>query len=309
MLAMLWPDAPSAHAAQPDRATVPRVVLSGTTSFWADRPTAFRLHVPVDVEIDVRKRTLFEPGSDLELRGRGRMTGVVIVDERSRAGELPAFAAIRFRECDRPGCVGGNAPSMKLVVPLAQQQVLIPAGDYEVYMITDAAPVKVTLSIGELAGSATAVEGVPARLDLATPEASLRSTAGPTAYEASHTYSVFGRGALAIGATWARGSAYAGSRHSFCLSNTTGDPPPPARGPLACAPPSLNGGFVGGAGDDLSSAEERASRLVVFNAYALDATRTIEGHPADPKRWTYGFSVTSRGSVDSVGSHALVLTL
>lgn len=235
------------------------------------------------------------------------MVGIAIVQEGS-AWRGPRLAAFRFRECDSAGCFD-SAPPMKFTVPFGEPEVSLPAGNYAIHVVTDGAPVEIRLALPQLNGATALTGGSPARVDLATPESSIASRSGPSIFEASRTYRVFGRHALALSASWARGSTYEGSRHTFCLSNTTGDPPQPARGLAACGNPAFNGGFVGGSGDELAASDASAARLVQFSAYGLTAERTIPSHPADPRRWTYGFSVSSRGALDSIGAQALVLTL
>lgn len=281
--------------------------LSRQTFIGVSEPTTFKVRLPRDVSIDIRTRTLFGQRSGIELRGGGRMMGVAIVREGS-AWVGPRLAAFRFRECDSAGCVDG-APPMRFTVPFGDPEVVLPAGDYALHVVTDGAPLEIRLTIPELSGRTVLSGGSPARVDVATPAASIASESGPSILEASHTYRVFGHHALALSASWARGADYEGSRHTFCLSNTTGNPPPPTRGLAACGNPAFNGGFVGGSGDELAASESSASRLVQFSAYGLTAERAIPSHPADPSRWTYGFSVSSRGPLDSVGAQALILTL
>jgi hypothetical protein len=284
-----------------------RQTLRRQTFISVREPTTFKVRLPRDVTIDIRKGTLFGRGSGIELLGGGRMIGIAIVQDGS-AWVGPRLAAFRFRECGEPGCFGSASP-MKFTVPFGVPEVSLPAGKYAIHVVTDGAPVEIRLAIPQLHGSTVLSDGSPARVDLATPESSIASRSGPSIFEASRTYRVFGRHALALSASWARGSTYEGSRHTFCLSNTTGDPPQPARGFAACANPAFNGGFVGGSGDELAASDASATRLVQFSAYGLRAERTVPSHPADPRRWTYGFSVSSRGALDSIGAQALVLTL
>ena len=164
----------------PSVGAAPRpVTLTGTTVVTGSRSAwvAVRLPRPVD----------FDANRDIALDARGRLAGVVL----KKAGPWNSGLAARLLIgwCGTPGCAptfpnenrsevfvpGGNGVSGRL-----------PAGDYRLYVVTDGAPVRATITLRGVGGKPGRVTAThPARVAVLDPKPTLAEPAdGPLLYAA-----------------------------------------------------------------------------------------------------------------------------
>lgn len=180
-----------------------------------------------------------QPNPHLEATGRGRITGLVLTKNGAgaRAKEGATLTFLRYGMCAVAGCDGGDETVRALlahgdgVVRDDNRDVTMPAGDYDLHVVADGAPVTVVLRFPALAGSA---ELRPAGR---TPADVVAATTDGVRYTSTSQHRFRGRGMIVVSAT-TRGDVTTGPTGGFCIVHESerdgGEATDPADAPTAC---------------------------------------------------------------------------
>lgn len=131
---------------------------------------------------------------DVHVSGGGRLTGLLLVQEGVRNPTRLYY--LRMRECQSEGCQSGR--SEEFLFGSWQDELLLPAGQYSIYIIADGAEVRATLRLRGLSG-------VKEVRDVESVRASLTTRAGsaPGIYSDGHSFS-FPDDGLSVAASWSK---------------------------------------------------------------------------------------------------------
>jgi hypothetical protein len=176
------------------------VTLAGKNVIEGSAPSVIDVRIPRDVEIDLKIRGYSErgPSSTVSLAGGGRAVGIALTEHPpvGLVNNKKFLLAGRFSTCAEPGCFSpGDVVNFQWPRATAEERWdTLLAGDYRLFLITDGAPVKVTLRLRGLRGSKSIRPTAPTPLDLQTPPISLTHTNGPSYYAAGSTFQTGTRG-------------------------------------------------------------------------------------------------------------------
>lgn len=180
-----------------------------------------------------------QPNPHLEVTGRGRVTGLVLTKNgaAARAKEGATLTFLRYGMCAAAACDGGDEVVRALLAHGEgvsrddNRDVKMPAGDYDLHVVTDGAPVTVRLSFPGLTGSAQLRPVGRTAADVAA------ATTDGARYTSSSRHRFRGRGMIVVSAT-TRGDVTTGPTGGFCIvheSERDGpDATDPADAPTAC---------------------------------------------------------------------------
>lgn len=157
-----------AAVVEPSSAAVPlkRLELRATTVIAGDETSSVQVHLSQSARVDARDpmKRLGGPNPSIRIAGGGRYAGIVLVRDDWKGGVLHTdfFLAGRWGLCDDPGC----DPRRRVINDVRglrrddQGRAILPAGDYTLHLVADAAPVEVTLTL----------EGAPQGRTILSPE-------------------------------------------------------------------------------------------------------------------------------------------
>lgn len=155
-IALLVPSMPL--AAEPAESTTPRLAATNVITGTGISSMAVHLDRPATLYSAVGK------SPDVKIRGAGRFVGIALVHEGrtvvrdgAEVREIPALLIGRYRQCLSPGCDKGKP--VGVVLPLAHdwqwnEDLVLPRGDYTLYLIADGAPAQVELRLHGASGEA-----------------------------------------------------------------------------------------------------------------------------------------------------------
>lgn len=221
--------------AQPQRFLV-QVDMAKTTVITGRTPTAARVRMTEAATLDVKQDLGREsgPNTNVELIGKGRFIGVVITEDPPNPGALTVLLG-RFGRCQKRGCDPRNA-IMNVVYPFDSGTSLVLApGDYRLYLITDGAPVRVTLNFDSryLKGKTVIKPEAPLRMDLGSIRQISPATPTNSYFAAGNSWELASPG-LAVSALWLKGSSSAGLNAAYGECSYSEEPPTPE--PIAYSP-------------------------------------------------------------------------
>ena len=195
-------------AAQPVPA---RIELAGTVRLEGSGPGDFPVHLPQPVSFSVFA-TATGPKADVAVRGNGRVIGFLLHQDGDWNTVIAHVEQYGF--CTTPGCTP-SAPRYNGGVydPRTGDQVTgtLPAGNYHLYFIADAAPAAVTLHFNGLSGSRVLHPSGPAPVEVLTAPTTVSlppRLAGPMDYAAGVTRHT-PAGAATVMAMWTDSSVRA----------------------------------------------------------------------------------------------------
>lgn len=155
------------------------ITLAGTTVVTANRSAWVPVRLPRAVD--------FDPSRHVSLDARGRLAGVFL--KKTGAWNSPVASRVLIGWCGTPGCPptfpkngrsevfvpGGNGVTGRL-----------PAGEYRLYVVTDGAPVRATITLRGVGGGTIRLTPTrPARVAVLDPKPTLAEPAdGPLLYAA-----------------------------------------------------------------------------------------------------------------------------
>lgn len=293
-----------ARGEMPSRNTREPQLLRGTNVIRTDQGSMLRVRLPRDVTLRYQPKELFSKGGLIDVKGGGRIAGVVLTPDALRStADLP-FVALQVRECLEPGCQDGTV--MKAAHPYGFNVTRrLPAGLYRLYVLVDHAKTRITLKLPGLVGDSVLRTEKPVALDIATPASTVSHSGEATIYEGSHVSRFESNRGLAFSGTWLRGNHYRGSRVNWCFAPNLVPTPGPTRTALACVSPL---GAKGSFEDEVTPADERQGRFFFFTMIALGPQQLGGDGVGNSTDWTYGLSAISPGPVKSVGSHIMTLS-
>lgn len=194
---------PSGAAAVARQGTEDRLQLAGETSFSSSRSGRWRIYVPHDVALEKLR---------ISYGGDGRVAGFLVIEEGHPVGQGVLLGGYSVGRCHGRGC---DARPLHKFQFSANADGYLPAGPYFVYILADAAPVRLRVEAEELTGSVRVREPKPVRTHIAT----LPTTGPPT----SNVYSAGGfappdhDSLFALFGLWLEADAYAASAYGDCF--------------------------------------------------------------------------------------------
>lgn len=284
----------SSGAGAASKSSVPAPVsLAGTTIVKGSAITS----VPVVLPRNATLATPFGPSPSVSVAGHGRLVGIVLRGTSTRTDGVNLFAG---RVLDVPGAPASAIPvgDYRLgsggtyhFVKTSKDVTILPAGAYQLYLITEGKPVSVTLRLGGLSGVRTIAPKRPQAGLVTTPKSQVLPAAGGSgnlALAKSET-TLAARG-LALQAIRFRTNAYLGGQYLFCHRNGPDDLPTDSYGPTCLRRDST-------VANDRYPQPEPDTQLFL-NAWA--------GVPAGQQ--SIGFTYLTEAAITDVSSVALWLT-
>jgi hypothetical protein len=244
-------------------------MLGATTVISGTSPAGIAVVLPQAATISGRPIG----NQDVSVSGSGRFVGFVLRSADAASGDGTALIGGQLNGCYSSGC----APAAPVTVMLAlgslnnpqTADVTLPAGRYDLYLLTDGGPATVTLHFGGLSGAAYLAPSTPVSAKEFSPAAELPGIgAGPATYETGTQTSIGEPGGvllLANAVSETAGAAVVGQ----CLSHSA---------PLA---PGLYA-FPGCPDDSDVIQETSNAGLSSLN------TDLVSAYGAAPAEWTVG---------------------
>jgi len=222
-------------------------------------------------------------------KGEGRLVGFALAQAPFDLDESSTLFATRVL------IEGGNSEVLSLGFALRQSKkgYHLPAGNYELYLITDGKPSTVKFKLDGVSGTRRFNPTSPADLKVKSPEIQLDDAAS-NIYSGGGDSQLRGDGLL-FSHLWVRTDVHATSVSQFCY---TAGSPEPADHPAPYAPgcPSANEKYF-------------YTQPATFVSAEPDLIHLYGGSNASTARWGQGFSHEAGGVVDGIGYTALWLNL
>jgi len=279
--------APFADAGPADRSSAKSEVLRGVTQVRGTRPAAMPVRLPQRATVS----TTIESSADIKVSGRGRFVGFALVPEDP---EVPVLLGGRL-----PDSAGSHRVLMPVLgqatgtfIPSYPDVMVLPEGDYRLFLLPDSGPATVTLKLHGLPGKTVLRPTEPVHYELLEPE--VFSPPGAPYYSAGAESELRSTG-LVFQALWIQADAHLDGVLHFCKNGpehpvASEAPPQVAYGP-GCA------GAGGGVTED-RRAEVEPHRKLYFQAWA----------PLEPAVHGQGFYFAAASMIKSVGHLALWLS-
>lgn len=136
-------------------------ILAGTTVIEADASAMTRVTIPRDA----RFRLILGDSPDVAFAGGGRFAGVVLRRTAAPLDDVELVVAWQDEPCTPARC---DERTLDMGLPTSPDgHLVLPAGEYELAVISDAGPVSVTLRFGGLDGTTTIKPEAPAASSVA----------------------------------------------------------------------------------------------------------------------------------------------
>lgn len=170
--------------------------LAGTTVISGTRSGSVAVRLPRAVSFDVYK--------DVAVAARGRLTGFAL--KKDGAWDAPSAHAIKSGFCGTPGCapVWPRSHVGMVVSPDSTgYSGTLPAGNYRLFLLTDGAPVRVTLRLAGLRGRSSLTPRGGVRTAVVAPKPTVAEPATAPLMFAGGSFWQFGRrGGLNLTVAW-----------------------------------------------------------------------------------------------------------
>lgn len=284
--------------AEPRRFRV-QVDIAKTTIITGSKPAVARVRLTEAGSLSLRQdlRRKSGPNPSVGLEGKGRFIGVVITDDPPKPGALTLLLG-RFAGCIEVAC-DPQGDVMNVVYPFdAGTSLILDPGDYRLYLVTDGAPVRVTLNFDtrSLPDKALIRPEAPVHLDLGNPDE--RSPATPTRsfYSAGSLWEMTNPG-LVISSLWLQMDGSSDDADQPVYGECSYRDAPPVPEPIAYLPQCASSPPAMGA-PQISEVEEDAGSLYV---------RAVRPW-VEAGTFAYGFWYTSPKPVTSSGSAAAFIS-
>lgn len=275
LVVVLAPSAPAAARKQ----TVSPVVM-GADNLITGSSGSTLVTIPSDATYDGKT------GDNPYFRfsGGGRFAGVLLAEAGANViRDGVSFFIGRYGFCGSPGCTP-NQTRQVLITSGTDFEDVLPAGDYRLYLMTDA-PASVRIQLDGLSGSTKIVPKGPLDVDVTEPGSGV-AVPQNVAYSYGRSYDFTGEYGFTFNVLSIRGDTWAAGRYGNCIYE--GDPPLPPQ--LAYGTPGCPGG--------LSLAEVDATARV--SKFRIDSYATTIFAPG---RWTMSSFYEAAGLIE--GSNAL----
>ena len=273
-------DGEMAAAARPQR-----LVLGAENTFTASTISGLRVRIPAPAS--------FEAGSDsshIQIEGRGRMTGYVLVQEGRHILDRVTLMTTISRFCGEPGCNSKDPffwhGGTKVPKDSETGVSTLPSGDYILYVVADGAPVTVTLRFDGLRGPAKRV-ALKDSVDAGIVLPRVRASVGPTrsVYSFGEEVDFSGPSGIAIPLMRFRtGHAFSNRREVCYYLGGPKVPDPVAYGPRC---PAADAGVA------IQELEHIEDHVVVDGYYS---------QASGPNRWGFGMNYVVGGEVREADS-------
>lgn len=212
-----------ARAATPALAGVTRITGTTTSVSWVDVPTEARLKIQQGAN------------PDIVIEGGGRMAGVVLSQGDASDLSRPFLMAARASFCDSAVCAPEDSNQFLIAEMTTQGSdwVVLKPGRYLLYLITDGAPVSVTLRLHGLSGKAKLVPATPVEAEFGAPTAESQVMApGKTAYWFGGSGTIQADGGLVAGIMNIEATQWLQGVYGSCLQREVLSPEPVVYSPL-----------------------------------------------------------------------------
>lgn len=171
-------------------------VVTGTTVLSGSRNGSIAVRLPRAVRFDVYQH--------VEIAAHGRLTGFAL--KKDGAWDAPSAHAIKSGFCGSPGCtpVWPRSHVGMLVSPDSTGfSGTLPAGTYRLFLLTDGAPVRVTLQFAGLRGRSSLTPRSPVRAAVVAPKPTIAEpTWAPLVFAGGSHWHVGPRGGLNLTVAW-----------------------------------------------------------------------------------------------------------
>ena len=258
----------SASTVASDSDGAPVVTLRGRTTITATRTGSLLVHLERKVD--------FSEGFRFDVTGDGRVYGLMLWKRGGHPfdfeGKVPSVAVLVPGLCDAKGC-----KAEKDVVQWGFTSGIgrnLPAGDYELVVVADGAPVTVTLGVESLPGTRRAeVTPMPAEIRTLQPTVDEEQDSGR--FLSAGSFSRFEDPDIGFLGLWARGSNTVATGYGSCNYSD-------ADGPAAQLP--MGTAFLPGCptGDGYEDVNQGPNGGTVFTAIDFGGPSGIGGWFATP---------------------------
>ena len=216
------------------------VVLRGTNVITANDTAVMEVRIPRETSVSIKQGT----NRDIAVSGKGRFVGIMLGEDRIGDVERVNMVAGRATFCDRARCPK-RTPSEQLMLfrgpwNKAATRGSLPAGDYLLHVITEGAPVKVTLELKGLGGTKRLTPQQPVHSEVGNPTTRHYESATKTLYTNGDVYD-WSRPGVRFGAVRIESDAWVAGKLGNCAYR--GDPPP-AIGFLPGCPAGSDAGLI-----------------------------------------------------------------
>lgn len=205
-----------AQAAVPSLAGVTRIVGSTTSATWVNIPTEARLQWKQGANPDVT------------IDGGGRMAGIVL--SQGDPGDLnrPFVMAARSSFCASAGCTSGDSHQFVIgEMPTTNdfEWAVLKPGRYLLYLVTDGAPVSVTLKLHGLSGKSKLVPATPVDAQVNAPREETQVMGpGKKAYWFGDSGTIDAEGGLVAGIMSIKADNWMQGSYGSCLQREVRSP-------------------------------------------------------------------------------------
>lgn len=198
-------------------AAAPVPTLAGTT--------VVKGHAPAMMEVTLPSAARIFTSRALDASGGGRFFGFVLRPAGTPGSDPRAIVGGQISFCDTAGCVP-DAPFVTVEGfgfqedSTGGQNFALPAGTYDLYLLTDGAPVQLTIKLDGLAGSTELEPETPITMSVDSPAPSMTVDSGlgvgPSLFSAGSANPVGGAGGLIFQAVTLKGTGPGDSEAGLC---------------------------------------------------------------------------------------------
>lgn len=198
-------------------AAAPVASLAGTNVVKGQRPAVMEVTLPSAARIFTTRA--------LEASGGGRFFGFVLRPAGAPGSDPRAIVGGQISFCETAGCV----PDRPFVTvegfgfqedSTGGQNFALPAGTYDLYLLTDGAPVQLAIKLDGLAGSTELEPETPTTMNVDSPAPSATVDSGlgvgPSLFSAGSANPVDGTGGLIFQAITLKGTGPGDSEAGLC---------------------------------------------------------------------------------------------
>ena len=198
-------------------------VISGTTT------SGMSVVLPRDSSVDVDNL-----GRYVGLTGGGRMSGLILTGSDLKDASRPFLAVLRAGFCGAPGCTPKKSQRAGFGFfkgsSSSSGYLTLPAGEYQLYLVADGAPVRATLELPGLRGRARLTPSRSVVSSITEPALGVGEGPGGTFYSGGESYDVKGLEGFSFNALRLKAEAWGAGEVAHCIY----DEAPPE--PVAFAP-------------------------------------------------------------------------
>jgi hypothetical protein len=205
---------------------VPRAFGHTTFSASSNTVVRFRLDQPSTFHLDAMREI-----HEIDIKGSGRITGVVIAQEGVNADTGAVVYAFHINGCWTAGCrtagddlvfpqwmSGGFRTTTNVANDDGSRTITVPAGAYKAYLVTDGAPLTASVAFSGATGRGRLTRSGPADATVTTAYSALADQPAATQllYSAGATATISSSLGIMVGAMEARSTMHASTANGVC---------------------------------------------------------------------------------------------